>query len=380
MPGPLTASEIEALSRLPHGALPRDIGAYLTRKREVPALRDDEDEVTTPAMPRGAEAFGRFQLFNRIGTGGMAEVFLARQTGAAGFAKLVVVKKILPQLATDQSFVKMFLQEAQLASRIAHPNVVQIYDLGEMAGSYFIAMEYVRGWDLSTLLNHAAQVDHPMPAHVAAYVASCICAGLNAAHTSVDELGMISPIIHRDVSPHNVLVSFDGLVKLADFGVAKAVNSDRTPTTGIKGKLAYMAPEQLNPGSRPLDGRLDIFPTGVVLFQMLTFRHPFQGETEFLTLKAVLESEPPRPSALRADLPPELDAIVALALARDVGHRYQKASDMQHDLEKFVARRAAAAGQAELAGWIKGLLRKTLNSAQPLEVPQSPTLSLAGQA
>lgn len=361
--------EVKALATLPLAELPDEMNNYLTRRREAPA---QSRESTTQNMQ-----FGRFQLLQRIGTGGMAEVFLARQTGSAGFAKLVVVKKILPQLAVDRTFVDMFLQEARLASRISHPNVVQIYDLGEMAGSYFISMEYVRGWDLNTLLRRATDVDAPLPLGVAAHIVASICAGLQAAHSSVDEEGKSAPIIHRDVSPHNVLVSADGVVKLADFGVAKAINSNRTPTTGIKGKLAYMAPEQFSAGPAALDCRIDIFPAGVVLYQLLTFRHPFQQETEFLTLKAVLEGAVPVPSVLRPDCPPELDAIVKRALAREPAERFRTAAEMQHELETFITKHGPARA-AELAAWLGALLKKTSTTNEKLEVPATPTMSLMG--
>lgn len=377
VPVAIEPAAIESLRQLPHGPLPSEITSFLTRKRDATLVGEAAPQVLP--SPASSSNLGRYQLLQRIGTGGMAEVYLARQSGAAGFSRPVVLKRILPQLAADKSFVEMFLQEARLASRIAHPNVVQIFDLGEAEGQYFIAMEHVRGWDLNTLVHRAREVGQPFPVEVAAYIAACICAGLHAAHSCSDEnTGEPTPIVHRDVSPHNVLVSMDGHVKLADFGVAKAVNSDRTPTTGIKGKLAYMAPEQLSQGPAPLDGRLDIFPAGVVLFQLLTLQHPFQAETEFLTLKALLEGPIPRPSALRSEVPRELDEIVGRALVRDVEGRYQTAAEMKAALDHFIGTRRPT-GAADLAAWISGLVRADATGEYRLELPPGVTLNLKGR-
>lgn len=328
-----------------------------------------------PAATRTSTPFGRYQLLRPIGAGGMAEVFLARQTGLGGFEKHVVVKRILPNLSVDHAFVEMFLQEARLAARISHPNVVQIFDVGQVGAQYFMAMEYVRGWDLNAVLRLCLRLGTPFPVELGAAVVAHICAGLQAAHSATDEHGRPAPIIHRDVSPHNVLVSTDGQVKLTDFGIAKALEGgSRTPTATLKGKLSYMSPEQVRADGSPMGPRSDLFPAALILYQCLTLEQPFRRESEFATLKAILQDPVPSVSTRRNDVPPSLDRILERGLARDPEQRYPSGRALQQDLEKLIAEVGKPAGAAELATWLGEMIHKGEAMGQlPADMGFTPT-------
>ncbi|MBI3183237.1 MAG: protein kinase [Myxococcales bacterium] len=375
--GPLTAlfgeAELRACSTLPWARAPEEVADYLSRNR-VRQTRSGPDEDKTAT----GQVFGRYLLLRPLGAGGMAEVFLARQTGVGGFEKNVVVKRILPHLSADQQFVKMFLDEARMAARVSHPNVVQIFDVGQVGSQYYIAMEYVRGWDLSAILRLCTRLDTPFPLELAARVVADMCAGLHEAHTCTDEHGRSLAIVHRDVSPHNVLVSTGGQVKVADFGIAKAVDSsNRTPTSMLKGKLSYMSPEQVRPDAGPVDARTDIFSAGLILYQCLTLEHMFRRETEFATLKAILHDPVPRVSARRPEAPPELEGVIDRALSRGVEQRYPTALAFQQDLEWCIASTAKTAGPADLAAWLKALVKRGESMGQlPPDMSFTPTSQL----
>jgi len=333
-----------------------------------------------PVDPSGATRtstpFGRYQLLRPIGAGGMAEVFLARQTGLGGFEKNIVVKRILPNLSVDHSFVEMFLQEAKLSARISHPNVVQIFDVGREGTQYFIAMEYVKGWDLNAILRLCMRLQMPFPVELAARVVANICAGLHAAHSATDEHGRPVAIIHRDVSPHNVLVSSDGQVKLTDFGIAKALEGgSRTPTSTLKGKLSYMSPEQVRADGSPMGPRSDLFPAALILYQCLTLEQLFRRESEFATLKAILQDPIPSVASRRPnDVPPHVDAILEKGLARDPEQRYPSGRAFQQDLEKLIAELGKPAGAAELAAWLSEMIHKGEAMGQlPADMGFTPT-------
>jgi len=269
----------------------------------------------------------------------MAEVFRASREGVAGFARTCVIKRILANHNEDPSFVGMFINEAKIAAKLTHPNIVQVYELGQVDGEFFIAMEFVNGKDLLRVLRELAQKrteDPAIPAPLAAYIARDTCRALQHAHDHTDERGQAQPIIHRDISPQNIMLSFDGMVKLVDFGIAKALGSMReeTRTGALKGKFAYMAPEQIsskNPGPSA-----DVFSTGVVLHEMLTGRRLFKGATDYETLTKVRSMAVPVPSTIDPRIPPELDAIVMKALARDRSARYERASQMARDLDGYL--------------------------------------------
>jgi serine/threonine-protein kinase len=295
--------------------------------------------------------FGQYTLTARLGRGGMADVFRARREGAAGFERTVVVKKILGSHNEDPTFVDMFINEAKIAARLTHPNIVQVYELGESDGEFYIVMEYVKGKDLLRLLRALAQTkpESPsVPPLVAAYIARETCRGLAHAHEHTDENGNPKPIVHRDVSPQNIMLSYDGQVKLVDFGIAKALDSmkEETRTGALKGKFAYMAPEQI--GGHSPGPLADIFSTGVVLHEMLTGRRLFKGASDYETLQKVQNLTVPPPSSVNTIISPELDAIVLQALERGKDARYSRAGHMARDLDVYLqAHRFAVEDMAE---------------------------------
>ncbi|WP_164013360.1 serine/threonine protein kinase [Pyxidicoccus trucidator] len=284
---------------------------------------------------RDTARFGKYRLIERIAVGGMAEIFLAHQKHDDGHESPVVIKRIRPHLSKHAAFVKMFLNEARLAAQLNHPNVVQIHDLGKIAESHFIAMEYVAGRDMRRVVPKAEALGIPFPLVYAVKIASCVCAGLHHAHTKVDLYGNPLNIVHRDVSPENIVVAFDGSVKILDFGIAKAANQvGQTRTGEIKGKLSYMSPEQCL--GTPLDCRSDIFSLGVVLYEWLTGFKLFTGESEVAVMRSITEGKIYAPSYFREDLPERLELILMKALERDKDKRYQTAAQMQKDLDAFL--------------------------------------------
>jgi serine/threonine protein kinase len=309
------------------------------------------------------ERFGRYVLLDRIGMGGMAEVYRAVMPGAEGFRRTFVVKRILGQLSQSESFVEMFVREARICGMLNHPNIVQVYDFGNVDGSYFLAMEYVRGRDLQAVLRRIRQSQIPLPVPVAAYVAREVAECLGYAHALTGDNGKPLNVIHRDVSPSNIMCLSAGGVKLLDFGIAKTLGddpTDRTERGAFKGKLSYMAPERIK--REPIDGRSDLFSLGVVLWEMLAGRRLFRGNADADTLKNVLEAEVPLPSSLRADVPPELDTIVMRALARDPGDRYLTGQAMAEDLEEVL--HATKHNSKMLPNLLRGLFGTGLNSGQ----------------
>jgi serine/threonine protein kinase len=293
---------------------------------------------------------GRYQLLKEIAIGGMAEIHVAKQTGVEGFEKLVVIKKILPQFARDPHFVKMFLNEARLAARLSHPNVVHIYDLGYANGVYYIAMEYIHGENLSGVTFACRKQKRTIPLEHALKMVSQICEGLHYAHTKTDVRGKSLGIVHRDVSPQNILISYEGVVKLVDFGVAKAATRyDEDTRAGlIKGKLAYMSPEQAL--GRPVDHRSDIFSTGILLFELLSGINPFRGDNDLATLEKVRMAEVPLPRSTLQDDAIELFDIAVRALERRPKDRYQSAGEMHEALEAYS--RKHGFGSRQLARWM----------------------------
>jgi len=282
-------------------------------------------------------SFGKYTLFERIGRGGMADVFKARVQGPAGFERIFVVKRILPHLSDDPTFTRMFIDEAKLAARLNHPNIVQVFELGSVDNEYFMSMEYVRGRDLAeTMRTLWARVGPPRP-ELVAYVGREMCRALAYAHDFTADDGTRLGMIHRDISPSNVMLSSDGAVKILDFGIAKALGGDKeesTKTGTLKGKFAYMAPEQTV--SNEIDRRIDIFATGIVLHEILTGRRLFKGENDLQTIEKVRQCDVPPPSLHNPLCPPEMDNIVLRALAKNPLERFQSASEMADALDDIV--------------------------------------------
>ena len=313
------------------------------------------------------QSFGKYQLIKKLATGGMAEVWLARQTGIEGFAKNVVVKRILPHLSEDAEFVDMFGNEARIAARFSHSNIAQVYEFGEANGTYYIAMEFIHGEDLGRVMRKAYNAGGWLPLQLAIRIVASACEGLYYAHTRTDDSGRPLKVVHRDISPQNILVSFDGSVKLVDFGIAKAADqASMTKSGAIKGKFAYMAPEQA--AGKPLDHRADIFAIGLVLYELITTQRPLKRESELGTLQAALECNIPAPSEV-AEVPAELDAVVMRALAKAADDRYQNARQFQSALEEFLVNQRLMATSVQISELMETLfadrLEEERNSGNP---------------
>jgi serine/threonine protein kinase len=264
----------------------------------------------------------------------MAEVFKAKMFGVEGFEKIVAIKKILGEIAEDGDFIKMFIDEAKISVQLQHPNIAQILELGKIDGAFFIAMELVNGKDLKTIRKRLKRVDLLMPVEQSVYTIAQVCEGLDYAHHKTDEKMNPLNIIHRDISPQNMIVSYEGNVKLIDFGIAKAKSkSTKTQAGMLKGKFAYMSPEQV--AGMAIDRRSDVFSLGVVLFEMLTGKRLFLGKNDVATLEKIRKAEVPPPSVFNSSVTPELDRIILKALAKDREDRYQWASEFAEDLKQF---------------------------------------------
>lgn len=282
----------------------------------------------------GTVRIGRYRILRRLAEGGMGEIFLARAVGRSGFEKVVVLKRIRQQSLGDREAVNMFLDEARLMATLNHPNIVQVYDFGTARGAPFFTMEYVHGEDLGRLMKAAATIGRPLPLEVAIGIIADAAAGLHHAHEKRGRDGRALQIVHRDISPSNVLVSYDGGVKVADFGIAKWTRRETETRYGaLKGKIAYMSPEQCR--SEALDSRSDVFGLGILLFELVTGQRLYQGTSDFAILQQVVTRDAPAPSSLRPHCPPEIDRIVLRALARDPARRFSSARELQLALEEF---------------------------------------------
>jgi serine/threonine protein kinase len=316
------------------------------------------DQGPTPVINPADRVLGRYRLCFEIAAGGMATVYLARTDGHAGFDKMLALKRIHPHLAKEKSFVEMFLDEARIAARINHPNVCHVFDFGEANGVFYIAMEYLAGEPLSRVLKAVwHRPDQKQSTHLSSFAARIVadaCEGLHAAHELRDANGEFLNVVHRDVSPHNLFLTYDGSVRVVDFGIASARNRLHNTSTGeVKGKFAYMAPEQLR--GKPVDRRADVWSLGVVLWEIVTMKRLFRRKTEMETIFAVASEGIPSPMSVQPLVPEELNEIIMKALTRDPDQRYQSARDLGRDLLKFLARRGELIGPADLAEWMEDL-------------------------
>ncbi len=304
---------------------------------EIPSILPIEEKVETIKVEIPAkETIGDYILEEKIASGGMAELFKAKRKGVEGFEKTVVVKRILPHVAEDREFIDMLIDEAKIASQLSHPNIVQIFDLGKKEGSYFIAMEYIHGKDLRTILKTLNSKGRLLPYELSAYIAMKICDALYYAHNKKDSLGRPLKIVHRDVSPQNILISYEGDVKLTDFGVAKASTKLHQTVAGqIKGKMLYMSPEQ-SKGSKEIDFRADLYSLGCVLFEIITGKKLFMADSEMAVLEKVQKGKIVKPTKLNPEVPAQLESIVLKALKPKPSDRYQSALEMRKELEKFI--------------------------------------------
>jgi serine/threonine protein kinase len=296
--------------------------------------------------------FGKYYLLERINVGGMAEVFKAKTFGVEGFERLLAVKRILPNIAEDEEFITMFIDEAKIAVQLQHANIAQIFDLGKVDESFFIALEYVHGRDLRSIFDRMRNKGDSLPIAMASYVIMQVCEGLDYAHNKRDAQGRELNLVHRDISPQNVLIGYEGEVKLIDFGIAKAAGKASKTQAGIlKGKFGYMSPEQVR--GLPIDRRSDIFAVGIVLYELLTGERLFIGESDFSTLEKVRNVEIMPPSSYNKKIPQELERVVLKALARDPDDRYANAIDLHDDLQSFLYSVGEFFSRKDLAAWMK---------------------------
>jgi serine/threonine protein kinase len=283
---------------------------------------------------RSDTRLGAYEIIRRLARGGMAELFLARTVGPNGFEKVVALKKILPKYTERQKYISLFCDEARLAASLNHANIVQVYDIGLDSGNYFFAMEFLHGQDVRSILHRAWREGEKMPIRFAVQIATQVAAALHYAHEMKRPDGSVVDIVHRDVSPSNIIVTYDGAVKLLDFGVAKAATRTvKTRTGTLKGKISYMSPEQAK--GAPVDRRSDIFSLGIVLWEMVTTSRLFRGENDLATLQQIINVPPKRASEARPDCPPELERILVKALSQDITQRYQTTDELLHELEAF---------------------------------------------
>ncbi len=308
--------------------------------------------------------FGQYVLLEKIATGGMAEVWKARMRGVEGFQKIVAIKKILPHLSDNRDFIDMFIDEAKLAAQLTHNNIIHIYDLGKIQSSYYIAMEYVDGWDLKTILKKAQDRDQPLTVDLALFITSKIASALDYAHRRRDFNDLEMGLVHRDVSPQNVLISQEGDIKLCDFGIAKAASkASHTQAGALKGKLQYMSPEQA--WGRAIDRRSDIFALAAVLFELLTGRKLFGGDSELSILEQVREARVTPPSQVNDEVTPEIDKIVLKALQKDPQDRYQTAGEMARDIDQILYSFRPTPTSADLAIYMHRLSTVEPVAARP---------------
>jgi hypothetical protein len=296
--------------------------------------------------------FGKYLLLERIAVGGMAEVYAAKSFGVEGFERILAIKKILPTMGEDPEFVSMFVDEARIAVQLSHANIVQVLELGKHDDSLYIAMEYVSGRDVRQLAQQYRRRGLPMPVPQACAIVARACEALDHAHRKCDASGKPLGIVHRDVSPQNVLVSFAGDVKLIDFGIAKAeTRMQRTQSGALKGKFSYMSPEQVQ--GQTIDRRSDVFSAGVLLWELLCGRKLFTGENDLALLEKVRRAEVPPPRGLNAEVPEGLEGVVLKALAGDRERRYQWCSELHDDLVRFAVAGETVLGSRRLGEWLR---------------------------
>ncbi len=286
------------------------------------------------ALPQEGTTSNRYTILGRLAGGGMADIFLARASTEGGVERYVVLKRVLAERSRDPHFARMFLDEARLAAQLQHPNIAQVHDIGKLAGSYFFTMEYVHGEDVRHVLQRLSGLKKRLPINLALHIASGALAALHHAHTRLGADNKPLGVVHRDVSPSNVMVSFEGMVKLLDFGVAKAAQRSVESQSGsIKGKIAYLSPEQCKGGA--IDRRSDLYSLGIVLHEMLTGRRLYRRDTDFAAMMAIATEATPAPSLQRPEISRELDAIVLRAMAKDPAERYASANDMLDAIEQL---------------------------------------------
>ena len=306
--------------------------------------------------------FGKYLLLKKLAVGGMAEIYRAKTYGVDGFEKELVIKRILPHCSADKDFIDMLIQEAKLTVLLSHANIVQVYDFSKVGDDYYIAMELIHGVNLRDIVYRCKEKGTPVSPAIAVYVASEICKGLDYAHRKTDQNNNPLDIVHRDISPQNILISYEGEVKIGDFGIAKAqMNISHTLAGILKGKIAYMSPEQAM--GKKVDSRSDIFSCGILLYEMLTGQKLFTGESQFEVLKKIRTTRVAE-ADLPESIPDQLKPIVVKALAYEVDDRYQTAGDMQIDLTKYLYTNHVDFSPRKLSSFVKELFAEELRAEQ----------------
>jgi serine/threonine protein kinase len=294
---------------------------------------------------------GRYVVLKHIASGGMADVLLGRTDGIEGFERHVVLKRIRPEHARDQRFIRMFLDEARVAANLHHQHIVQVHDIGEAGGEYFIAMEYIHGEDVRTILSTASKTRAHVPLGYAVAIVSAAAAGLHYAHEKRGSDKRPLGIVHRDVSPSNILVGYDGSIKIVDFGIAKATMRQETRSGSLKGKVSYMSPEQCK--SDDIDRRSDVYSLGVVLYELATTTRLFKGENDYLVMDQIVNGRVSLPRVRRPDLPNELSTIIMRALAPDPERRYFTADELRVALDQFANKAGLTASTSAIAAYMR---------------------------
>lgn len=313
---------------------------------------------------------GRYELLHKIAAGGMAEIFLARQWGQGGFFRDVVIKRLFPHYAEHEHALRMFQDEARLLSELAHPNIPQVYDLGYADGYWYLAMEYVRGVSLADLCRAAAKSNRPMPLAVAIGIVHQVCMALHHAHERHDREGRALRIVHRDVTPHNIMISLDAVVKVLDFGVALTTARMDTDAGAVRGTYAYMGPEQVR--GRPLDKRADVFATGVILYELTTGRRLFRG-SDIQVMTQIVEQDVPPPSRLLPNYPQELEQAVLSALARDRAKRTPSSAHLALALDQFCTRHGLVTGPLVISHYVRSLFPYERAAEEGMGIAQVPS-------
>jgi serine/threonine protein kinase len=344
------------------------------QRRPTPSPLSAADEPSFSLRGQLNERLGDYHLLRKIGQGGMGEVFLAKRVRVGGFEKTFAVKRMLDSLAGSPEFVAMFFDEARLAARLDHSNIAQIFDFGLADGYYYIALEHIPGEDVSAIITRMNERNQLLPAEIVVRIMMEVCAGLYYAHTLSEE-GQPLGIVHRDVSPSNIMVSYQGAVKLLDFGIAKAASRATATRTGnIKGKFQFVSPEQVR--GEPVDARVDLFSLGITMFSMLTGQHPYRRDNEVATMNAIANSDAPDVRTLRADLTEETAAVVRKALARDKNQRYQTAAEMGAALQALLNQLAPGTGPSQVAHVLLELFGSVRRDSK-IDVPAISRLGLA---
>ena len=311
--------------------------------------------------------FGEYKILKKVATGGMAEVFLAKRVGMKGFEKLLAIKRILPQFSENEEFIAMFIDEAKLAAQLNHRNIVQIYDFGNQQGSYYIAMEYVFGKDLRTILKKSRDKHQRLPLTQCAYIITEAARGLEFAHNLEDHHGNPLNIIHRDISPQNIFISYEGDVKIADFGIAKAASKSTETRAGVlKGKILYMSPEQA--WGKTIDRRSDLYSLGVLFYEMVADRKIVEADSEFSMLEKVRNAEVDFPPEIFEKIPNRLSYIIKKTLEKDPGNRYQTAHEIRVDLENYLLTAKETLSEKTISGYLKDLFRDEIKEERKILV------------